>query len=208
MKTEKLRLIAPMLGVGFDDLKQRHREQKLKKTLGFTAAGAAVCLAFGVVSTAMAMQIREQKKQIQIQNDSLAEQAAQISSQNDILSREQALSLAEESGRLLKKGDRIGAMQTAISALTEYDGIAMPYTAQAQKALTDSLYVYNRTGDFLSRYEVKTDSVITDMQSSGDMSYYALKESAGDITVKESEYGHTVGKLAGLPGYSDGGMFL
>lgn len=148
MKTEKLRLIAPMLGVGFDDLKQRHREQKLKKTLGFTAAGAAVCLAFGVVSTAMAMQIREQKKQIQIQNDSLAEQAAQISSQNDILSREQALSLAEESGRLLKKGDRIGAMQTAISALTEYDGIAMPYTAQAQKALTDSLYVYNRTGDF------------------------------------------------------------
>ncbi len=208
MKTEKLRLIAPMLGVGFDDLKQRHREQKLKKTLGFTAAGAAVCLAFGVVSTAMAMQIREQKKQIQIQNDSLAEQAAQISSQNDILSREQALSLAEESGRLLKKGDRIGAMQTAISALTEYDGITMPYTAQAQKALTDSLYVYNRTGDFLSRYEVKTDSVITDMQSSGDMSYYALKESAGDITVKESEYGHTVGKLAGLPGYSDGGMFF
>lgn len=208
MKTEKLRLIAPMLGVGFDDLKQRHREQKLKKILGFTAAGAAVCLAFGVVSTAMVMQIREQKKQIQIQNDSLAEQAAQISSQNDILSREQALSLAEESGRLLKKGDRIGAMQTAISALTEYDGIAMPYTAQAQKALTDSLYVYNRTGDFLSRYEVKTDSVITDMQSSGDMSYYALKESAGDITVKESEYGHTVGKLAGLPGYSDGGMFF
>lgn len=48
----------------------------------------------------------------------------------------------------MKKGDRIGAMQTAISALTEYDGIAMPYTAQAQKALTDSLYVYNRTGDF------------------------------------------------------------
>lgn len=128
MKTEKLRLIAPMLGVGYDDLKQRHCEQKLKKTLGFTAAEAAVCLAFGIVSTAMVMQIREQ-----------------------------ALSLAEESGRLLKKGNRIGAMQTAISALTEYDGIAMPYTAEAQKALTDSLYVYNRTGDFLSQYEVKTD---------------------------------------------------
>ena len=45
MKTEKLRLIAPMLGVGFDDLKQRHREQKIKKNLGITATGAAVRLA-------------------------------------------------------------------------------------------------------------------------------------------------------------------
>lgn len=207
MKTEKLRLIAPMLGVGFDDLKQRHREQKLKKTLGFTAAGAAVCLAFGVVSTAMAMQIREQKKQIQIQNDSLAEQAAQISSQNEVLSLKQALSLAEESERLLDRGDRIGAMQAAVSALTEYDGIAMPYTTEAQKALTDSLYAYNRTGDYLSEYEIKTDAVVSDLQSSTDFSYYAVAESSGKITVRESLTGQIVGKLSGA-GETDSLVFI
>lgn len=189
MKTEKLRLLAPMFGLSYDDLKQRHREQKLKRTLAFTMAGAAVCLVFGVVSTVMGLQIKAQKIQIQEQNQSIAEQAAEIKSQNNTLLENQALSLAEESERLLAEGDRIGALQTAVSALTEYDGIAMPYTEQAQKALSDSLYAYNRTGDYLPQYQMKTGGVVESLAVSPDRASFCLLDNAGELTLRDSQTG-------------------
>lgn len=209
MKTEKLRLLAPMFGLSYDDLKQRHREQKMKRTLAVSLTIAAVCLAFGVVSTAMVMQIKNQQKQIQAQNQSIAEQAAEIKSQNDTLLINQALSLAEESERLLEKGDRIGAVKTAVSALTEYDGIQMPYTTKAQKALADSLYAYHKTGDYLPEYQIETSGVVEVLVVSPNRENMCIIDNAGELTLRDTQTGKILKKLTDANGdIGDGAVFL
>ena len=46
MKLEVLRLIAPMFGLNFDDLRQRHREQRIKRIMTAGAVAGAVIIGF------------------------------------------------------------------------------------------------------------------------------------------------------------------
>lgn len=201
MRTEMLRLLAPMFSLNYDDLRQRHRERRMKRILTATCIGAAICLAFGTVSTAMALRIQKQKKQIETQNTEIQAQNAEIQqqnaeiqaqseeiqNQNAILLENQALVLAEESMRELEDGDRIGAINTAVTALTEYDGIVMPYTAEAQYALTESLHVYDTNSRIKPLYQLETQGNVDfvkvspngDKMLTGD---YALNLELWDLT--------------------------
>ena len=63
--------------------------------------------------------------------------------------RQQALALAEYSANALEKGDVPGAVEMALRAIPEGDSILeAPVTAQAQKALTDALGVYDLSEKF------------------------------------------------------------
>lgn len=182
LKTEKLRLLAPMFSLNYDDLRQRHRERRMKRILGASLAAAAVFLCFGTFSTAMALriqnqnrQLEEQKNRLEEQKEQLEEQAAllleqsdEIRLQNESLLKEQALNLAENSLRLLEEGDRIGAIRTAIQSLTEYDGIELPYTALGEYALTESLHIYDNGSYIKPRHQMETESVIRSMRVSPD----------------------------------------
>ena len=166
MKTEILRLLAPMFGLQYDDLRQRHRERRMRRILSASLAVAGVCLAFGAVSTSMALRISSQKAEIASQNEELFKQQEQIQTQNEQLMQNQALSLAENSLDRLSKGDRIGAIQLATQALTEYDGMEMPYTARAQYALTESLYAYDCRTSMKAQYQFETKGIISYMKVS------------------------------------------
>lgn len=168
MKTEILRLLAPMFGLQYDDLRQRHRERRMRRILSASLAVAGVCLAFGAVSTSMALRISSQKAEIASQNEELFKQQEQIRAQNEQLMQNQALSLAEDSLARLSKGDRIGAIQLAQQALTEYDGMEMPYTARAQYALTESLYVYDSRTGIKPLYQFETRGIINFTRVSPD----------------------------------------
>ncbi len=41
IKTEMLRLLAPMFGCGYDDLKQRHKERRMRRIIAASLAGSA-----------------------------------------------------------------------------------------------------------------------------------------------------------------------
>lgn len=182
LKTEKLRLLAPMFSLNYDDLRQRHRERRMKRILGGVLAAAAVFLCFGTFSTAMALriqsqnrQLEEQKERLEVQKDQLEEQAAllqeqadEIRQQNESLLQEQALNLAEESLRLLAAGDRIGAIQTAVQSLTEYEGIKLPRTALGEYALTESLHVYDSGAYIKPKLQMKSEGIIRGMRVSPD----------------------------------------
>ena len=129
-----LRLAAPMYGLGYDDLKQRHREQKIKTIASISAVCAAVFLIFGICMSALAVKINSQKKTIESQHEELQEQY--------VRSRKKY----EESMTLVSKGLlNLGLKQDAVYALRN----AMPaakndvlYSASAQYALTDILGDY------------------------------------------------------------------
>ena len=121
MKTEIMRLAAPLLGCSYDDLKQRHRERKMKRMAAMAAAVAVFALAFGAYHAYNAALIQENYEGKQ---------------------RNQSKYLAETSLSLLQNGDRRAAVLVALEALPSEKN-DRPYVAEAQYALSEALYVYD-----------------------------------------------------------------
>lgn len=131
IKSELLRLVAPILGCNYDDLKMRHKEAHQKKILQISLGVSAVCLAFAAVSTTMALTIHKQAGTIEKQYNEALET--------------QAISYAKTSGKLLKEEDPLTAIAMARMALpdTMADQKDKPYTPEAEYALANSLSVYS-----------------------------------------------------------------
>lgn len=209
LKTELLRLLAPMFSLNYDDLRQRHRERRMKRILAASLSVGAVCLAFGTVSTAMALRIQSQKVQIQAQADEILQQNEEIQKQNEAIQRQnqeiteqnqallvnQAVTLAEESVRQLESGDRIGAIQTAVSALTTYQGNNMPYTPEAQFALTESLHAYDNGYTFKPKFQMETAGVINYMKLTQDRETLVTYDSSQCLTLWDVDTGTVLDEI-------------
>ncbi|NBI71571.1 hypothetical protein D3Z50_10950 [Clostridiaceae bacterium] len=103
--------------------------------------------------------------------------------------RQRALALAEYSADALAKGDVAGAVELALSALPAGGNIfEAPPAAQAQKALTDALGVYDLSGGFKSFETYALLSAPFGIEVSPDGGYFAVL-SAGEAAVFETETG-------------------
>ncbi|MDR0434660.1 MAG: toll/interleukin-1 receptor domain-containing protein [Gracilibacteraceae bacterium] len=96
LRVEKLRLLAPMLGVGFDDLRRRERERFLRRLISVSLAAALFFALFGGYALSQALTIERQ-------NAELTEQKAKVYAN---------FSLAE-----LERGNRAGAALLALETL-------------------------------------------------------------------------------------------
>lgn len=175
MKAEVLRLLAPMFGLNYDELRQRHREQKMHRVVRWVSFAAVLCLIFALCSTYVAIQINKQKEQIQSQSEQIqeqsleiADQAQQIAEQFDTLRLQQAYTLAAESEELLHQDDRVAAIDKAIHALTTYQEINMPYTDEAKCALQEALNIYEFSDKVRSVYSLDFDGRIQQLTLSPD----------------------------------------
>ena len=176
LKTETMRLCAGMFHLNYDDIRQRHREQKMRRILTASLIAGALFFAFGVYSTITALRINSQKQQIEAQ-------AEEIQQQNDELALRQALSLAELSEQYLNNGDRNSAVVTATEALTESDGIDLPYTPEAHYALNESLRAYDIGVSAKAEYQVEMSGRIESVKQSPDCDTLAIYDNTGAITL-------------------------
>ncbi len=190
MKTELLRLLATMFGVDYDDLRQRHRERKMRRIVTASLIGGAACLLFGIYSTATALRIQKQNEQIEAQSAEIQAQSAEIQAQsleiqarNEELALRQARSLAELATQALDEGDRAGAIKTALEALTESDGITLPYTAEAHLILSDSLRLYDTGSVYRAEYQFETAGAIDDIENSPDGDTLVIYDDTGTLTL-------------------------
>jgi outer membrane protein assembly factor BamB len=128
LKEEKLRLLAPVLGCAFDDLRRRHRRRRLQRTAAFVSAAFAFTLSFGSFSTYQYIQT-DREMQLKLQNQSYA--------------------LAEYSERELADGNPETAALLALEALPkDIDDPERPLVPAAERALSDALGVYDATDGF------------------------------------------------------------
>ncbi len=183
MKTEKLRLLAAMFGVPFDELRQRHREQRLKRIMTASMIAAAAGLCFGIYFMITAFHIQSQKTQIEVQAQEIMEQSSEIAAQNEALAYNQALLLADLSKQYMSAGDRESAKETAVMALTEYEGATMPVTAEGQMALLNSLRVYDIGQVYRAEYQIEVPGVIRSIEMSPDKDTLAICDSLGTLTI-------------------------
>ena len=85
LKVEKLRLLAPILGVGFDDLRRRHRERFLKMLILAALSIAIGGVAFGTYAYSNAAIISRQGKELQKTNDALMSANFEVQEKNKAL---------------------------------------------------------------------------------------------------------------------------
>ncbi len=194
MKTEILRVLAAMFGVPYDDLRQRHRERRMRRIMTASLAIGTACLLFGVYSTMTALRIKAQKEKIEVQSEQILEQSKEIQAkseeiqkQNDELALRQALALAELATGYYEEGDNKNAVKTAVEALTESEGIMLPYTPEAQYILTNSLRVYDTGASFRAGYQYEVPGKIDAMRLSPDKSVLAIYDATGAITLFDLE---------------------
>ena len=195
IKSELLRLVAPMFDCNYDDLRQRHKEQRMRKIIMTSVSISAACLLFGIVSTTMALriqrqntQIKEQNAQIKEQSDEIAVQAQEIEKQYHEAKRNTAISRSKEAVAYLEEGDRMRAIATAQDALLElFDGggieEGVDYPAQAIYALTDSLYLYENGQQILPDRIMEADTVVRTMKLSPEGSRVLTVDASGQIVV-------------------------
>lgn len=194
MKEEILRLLAPMFNVNYDDLKQRHRERKMKRVMGVAAVIAGMGVLFGGYFALTAMKIKKQNVKILEQSEVLEEQAEQLASQadileaqNEILRTDQAKRLAEEAEALLDRDDREGAIRIAYQAITQKDGIDFPYTPEAQKALTSALAIYDASDMIVPVNQIVTPGIVEDMVISPGGKYMITFDSLCNLILWDVE---------------------
>ncbi len=204
MKTEILRLLAAMFEMPYDDLRQRHRERRMRRILTATAIGGAVCLLFGIYSTATAIQIKKQNEQIEAQSaeikeqsDAIKLQSEEIAKQNTELAYRQAHSLATLAKTYLEDGNRVAAINTAVEALTISDGIELPYTAQAQMVLTESVRAYDTGNSYKAEYQFETAGRIESIVQSPDADTLLIKDDTGALTLFDLQGRETIKVFAG-----------
>ncbi len=85
LKVEKLRLLAPILGVGFDDLRRRHRERSLKMLILIALFAAIGGVAFGTYAYSNSAIIARQGKELQKTNDALLSANFEVQEKNKAL---------------------------------------------------------------------------------------------------------------------------
>lgn len=195
LKNESLRLMAPMFGVNFDDLKQRHREQKLRRTIRIVAAASAICLLFGIVSTTMAVKINNQNEQITQQNEQITQQNEQISLQADEIERQYEEALVSECTvatdlaiSQLNAGNRIAAVKTAYDVF-EQDGTDNIYMQKTEKVLSDALELYDDGVSFNPDRILEASSVIEYACISPNGERIAALDSGKNVIVWDSTTG-------------------
>ncbi|MDR2714436.1 MAG: TIR domain-containing protein [Coriobacteriales bacterium] len=118
VRSEKLRLLAPMLGVGYDDLKRRQRERKLKQLVGASIAIALLSLGAGAY---------------------VFNQNAIVSAERDAALISQSQYLAGVSAEKLAAGDPATAALLALDALPQnLDKPERPLVDEAVVALRNA----------------------------------------------------------------------
>ena len=165
IKEEKLRLAAAMCNIDYDDLRQRHklREQKRKNNIILAVAGAS--LLFALYTGIMLIK---------------------ITSQQNILKHHQAQTLSEKAKDYLKKDNRYSSIKSSYEALTKFNGVKMPYTEDAEYALTESLGVYDVGSSYKAVREVKTSGVAKYIKDNYNNKYIAVYDESETITLYNS----------------------
>ena len=193
LSNEKLRLLAPMLGVHFDDLRQRARRRKRRRTIGITAAAFALLagfLTFALVKNGQISrqneQILEQNSQILQQNDQIKEQNEEIAKQRDLAVSNEMQVLIEQANISVSSGNKLPARKILARAAALRDTVGNGNDEALHTALEYALY----TGSFETVQTIDNDTrQFSSIVFSHNDKYLAGITAINSATVVDAENG-------------------
>lgn len=172
---EIFRLVAPILGCKFDDLRQRHRERRNRRVAFILLALFSVVVAFGGYNFWQNQRILESYRE-QLIN--------------------QSMFLSDTSLRLLEQGDRTKSILIALEALPEDpENPDRPIVGKAEYALTQALQIYQNHGNLIPDYSIELDDLSSEkILCSESDKIFAVMDRRGSVYIRELDTGEAIAK--------------
>ena len=146
---ERFRFLSSILGVDYDDLRNRQRERRIRRIVAATAS-AFVILA-GVIGaiTVKNIELNRAYEDLDQSNEKLARSFDELEQANQETLRGESYYLAEYADQAYREGDRETAIKLALSALPkDLDNPDRPYVPDAVRALTNVTEIYDYTAGY------------------------------------------------------------
>lgn len=181
LKTELLRLAAPILHCNYDDLRQRHRERRIKSIAAIActiaSAVAVAGIGFAFYNAAMAKKIQKNYE-------------AALMNQSRYLA-DTSLSLAED-------GDREAAVMVALEALGRTENsVKRPYVAQAEYALSNALGTYDNGNTISKDRLLKHQLPVRNLKYCNDGQYIMSDDEGGTVYLWDVSDGRLITSIDG-----------
>lgn len=199
-----LRICAAMFGLNYDELKQRHRERAMRRTLSIVSAVAAALMLFSAVCLGLMFKIINQSEMILDQNAEIKKQYSEIEAQSKQIQEqkdqieeqytEAQINLAEatvlNAESLLGEGrmkDSVYALRRVMPESSKDN--SYPYTAKTEYALANALEVYADKDDLFSVRTFDSESTIDVAKVSQDYKKIATLDACRNLHVWDVETG-------------------
>ncbi len=197
IKEEVIRLAAPMFDCSYDELKQRHRERRIRNMLTAAAVASSIFFIFGAISTSMALRIKSQNVEIRQKSTEIQAQSEEIQAQSEEIQKQYwaalenyALGEAENAMELLEQGDRIKAVLTAREILPDsLENQEIPYTYHAEYALSKSMRLYDSGYMISPHFMLKHDTEVDMCKISPDDKTLVTMDDTGLLSFWDIETG-------------------
>ena len=214
-----LRICAAMFELNYDELKQRHRERAMRRTISIVSAVAAALMLFSAVCLGLMFKIINQSEMILDQNAEIKKQYSEIEAQSRQIQEqknqieeqytEAQISLAEattlNADSLLKQGrmrDAVYALRHVMPESSKDD--SYPYTAKAEYTLANALEVYSDPDNLYSIRTFDSESTIEVAKVSPDYKKIATLDACRNLHVWDTETGKELfGKILSNDAYSN-----
>jgi len=201
LESQKLRLLAKMFNLNYDDLRQRHREKEMRRKFVAVSVAAVIASAFMLLSLFALAAIGVQSQKVKAANEELTIQAQTIEEQSQSLLRSQAVSNAQNSIDAYASDDRQTALELAYASLTTIDDNEMPYTAIGERALAQALNVYADSGVTGAFAKLSMPGQILRSELSPDGLHYFALDNVGCLYVWDTVNLSNTARISGI--YSD-----
>ncbi|WP_029320797.1 TIR domain-containing protein [Butyrivibrio sp. AE3004] len=182
-KTELLRLAAPVIGCTYDELRQRHRERVIRKTITLGASAATVVavsgISFGIYNANVATQMKELA-------DEKTKLADEITVQYQGKQENQSRFYAEEALSLFESGNREDAVLVAMKGLPSKED-DRPYVPEAEYALSKALYAYDSGNDISFDRNLTHSLPLSKMKRSDDATKLITIDNGNKVYVWNAE---------------------
>lgn len=194
--TEILRLLAPMFGLNYDELKQRHREQKMRRILTLGGILLAMTTALGIYFGVTAYQIKQQAEMINEQKNKILDQATEIDAQYKKSLERYQVTMAGISETLMRDGRKFDAIYTLLDSMPHRSGASdKPYSANATYALTNICHAYADGSPIYPSINYEGQGAFTTIKISPEGTRLAGLDANKTLYIWETETGKEVMKM-------------
>ena len=121
--SKRLKIIAGILDIDYDDLNRRERRRQIKRRWAILTPIITVVSAFAIVVSFLAYNINLQKNEIEIQKNDIEAQKNTIETQKTAAQKNEISLLLESSKNAAANGDRLAGMRYALDSYAIYGDV-------------------------------------------------------------------------------------
>jgi len=176
------RLVSAILGCRYDELRQRQRQYRMRRTIAAFSAALVASLCLSVYFIHTSIRIQKANDDLSAANVQIRKANVQIQSNLDQALRNQSEYLASAAQTNLDEGDRLTAIALALEALPD-DTDNRPYVAAAEYALSDALSAYRSTETVTAQGTYTADTLVDEFVLSEDGSRIYVRDARNVVTV-------------------------